>query len=154
MSLNEKIKYYRIKKNMTQKELAKETGISLRSISNYEKGTRTPHLDAIIRISKALCVPLDTFVNVEALIDAICSETRLLIEKNNQENDAEDEDDDADYQKNTEEELICKLMESFNYFYYNDRYDLSILNDEDIEEIFNFLKTALELKLNEIQSKK
>ena len=41
MKLNEKIKYYRKDLNLTQQELADLSGISLRALSNYEKGLRS-----------------------------------------------------------------------------------------------------------------
>ena len=42
MNLAEKIKNARVAKNMSQKELAKATGISERTIQNYELGARMP----------------------------------------------------------------------------------------------------------------
>ena len=42
MNLSEKIKNARTAKQMSQSELAKATGISLRTIQNYETGARLP----------------------------------------------------------------------------------------------------------------
>ena len=42
MNFNEKIKTARIAKQWSQKDLSKKTGISLRTIQNYELGTRMP----------------------------------------------------------------------------------------------------------------
>ena len=42
MNRGEKIKNARIAKHMSQTELADKTGMSLRTIQNYEKGTRLP----------------------------------------------------------------------------------------------------------------
>ena len=42
MNLSEKIKNARTAKQMSQNELAKATGISLRTIQNYETGARLP----------------------------------------------------------------------------------------------------------------
>lgn len=60
MNLNEKIKYYRKDLNLTQQELADLAGISLRALSNYEKGVRTPPLEILIRIAKALNIEVTT----------------------------------------------------------------------------------------------
>lgn len=54
MKLKDKLKYYRKKAHMTQSELANKSGISLRAISNYENGLRTPPLEILIKIAKAL----------------------------------------------------------------------------------------------------
>ncbi|WP_370835538.1 helix-turn-helix domain-containing protein [Clostridium tertium] len=56
MELNERIKYYRNRIPMTQRELADKASISLRALLNYEKGVRTPSLEVLIKISKALDV--------------------------------------------------------------------------------------------------
>lgn len=56
MELNEKIKYYRKRIPMTQSGLADKSGISLRALSNYESGLRTPSLEILIKIAKALDV--------------------------------------------------------------------------------------------------
>lgn len=58
MNLNEKIKYYRNKLNLTQQELADSAGISLRALSNYERGSRVPSMEVLIKIAKALDVPV------------------------------------------------------------------------------------------------
>ena len=42
MEFGEKIRNARIAKNMSQKELAELSGLSLRTIQNYELGTRMP----------------------------------------------------------------------------------------------------------------
>lgn len=59
MNLNEKIKYYRKDLNLTQQELADLAGISLRALSNYEKGLREPSMEVLIRIAKALMIPVN-----------------------------------------------------------------------------------------------
>lgn len=59
MNLNERIKYYRKDLNLTQQELADLAGISLRALSNYEKGLREPSMEVIIRIAKALMIPVN-----------------------------------------------------------------------------------------------
>ena len=43
-------------KNMTQAELARRTGITERSIYNYEKNSRAPKIDVVERFAQALGV--------------------------------------------------------------------------------------------------
>lgn len=56
MKLNESIKYYRNKLDMTQKQLADKAEISLRALSNYEKGLREPSIEILLKLAKALDV--------------------------------------------------------------------------------------------------
>ena len=56
MTIGEKIKKFRIKKNLTQKQLAYLAGLSEPAIRNYELGNRTPSEKHIERIAWALGV--------------------------------------------------------------------------------------------------
>lgn len=68
MELKEKIKAARLDARMTQKQLAKEVGVSLRTIQFYESGERTPQNAAIImRLAKALNVKTDYFLSNDEL---------------------------------------------------------------------------------------
>lgn len=49
----------RINNNLIQKELGQKLGISLSSISMYERGERQPDLETLIRISKFFAVSTD-----------------------------------------------------------------------------------------------
>lgn len=53
MTINEKIKYYRIYSGMTQEELSNKTGISLLSIKKFENG-KDIKLSNFIKIINAL----------------------------------------------------------------------------------------------------
>ena len=56
MIFGEKLKALRAERNMTQKELAKALGVSLRTVSNYETGGLRPRYasvyDDLARISR------------------------------------------------------------------------------------------------------
>ena len=57
MNLSEKIKNARAAKQMSQNDLAKATGISLRTIQNYESGARMPKSrDTYTKLSETLGV--------------------------------------------------------------------------------------------------
>jgi transcriptional regulator with XRE-family HTH domain len=48
----------RIKKGMSQEEVAKAIGVSQKSYSHYENGTRNPKIDKIIKLAKLLGIEL------------------------------------------------------------------------------------------------
>lgn len=58
MPIGEKIKYWRIQKGLSQKELGDQIGMSQQQIGQYETGTRTPKQETQIKIAKALGVHL------------------------------------------------------------------------------------------------
>lgn len=58
MTIGEKIKKYRLKKKLSQKQLAVMTGMSEPAIRNYELGNRTPSDTQLEKISGALGISL------------------------------------------------------------------------------------------------
>ena len=58
------IREHREALDMTQEDLADESGISLSSISAYERGDVQPSLDALEKLSKALGVPRGVILDV------------------------------------------------------------------------------------------
>lgn len=73
MNFAQQLKDLRKEKNLTQEELAKKTGISLRTISRYELGDTLPRTKKYYeKIAEALDVDADYFLSQEAnfLIDA------------------------------------------------------------------------------------
>ena len=65
MTLSEKIKYLREKKNMTQGCLAKESGVSVAEICRIEKGERqNPSVNLLNKILKTLEVDKETYIEV------------------------------------------------------------------------------------------
>lgn len=57
------LKYYRLKKNMTKKELAALIGVSSMAISYYESGQRNPDMDTIKKIASALGIRVSDFLS-------------------------------------------------------------------------------------------
>lgn len=49
---SEKLKMLRLKKGLTQEELAKEIGVGVSAISMYEQGNRIPRDEIKIRLAK------------------------------------------------------------------------------------------------------
>ncbi len=60
---NKNLKYYRLKKNMSMKELASLVGVSPMAISHYESGERRPGMDTIKALAKALDIKVTDFLN-------------------------------------------------------------------------------------------
>ena len=56
------LKYYRLKKNMSMKEVAEACGVSSMTISNYESGNRTPDMDMISKLANCLGVRITDFL--------------------------------------------------------------------------------------------
>ncbi|MCC8151346.1 MAG: XRE family transcriptional regulator [Lachnospiraceae bacterium] len=56
------LKFYRLKKNMTKKELASLVGVSPMSITYYEEGERKPGMDVVKSLAKALDVRVSDFL--------------------------------------------------------------------------------------------
>lgn len=64
MNFSEKIRNARLAKGFTQSDLAKATGISLRTVQNYELGARLPKTrDTYTKLARALGI------NEEVLLD-------------------------------------------------------------------------------------
>ena len=56
------LKYYRLKNNLTKKELASRVGVSAMSITHYENGDRYPDMDIIKKLASALGVSAIDFI--------------------------------------------------------------------------------------------
>lgn len=54
--------YYRLKQNMTKKELAERVGVTAMAITKYEKGERVPNIETIKRIAGALDAKIADFL--------------------------------------------------------------------------------------------
>ena len=59
---NKNLKYYRLQKNMSKKELADKCGVSAMAITHYENGDRKPDIDMIKKLAEALGVFVADFL--------------------------------------------------------------------------------------------
>ena len=67
MDFSEKIRKARMAKEMSQKELAKATGLSERTIQNYELGSRLPKSrDTYVKLAEALDISTDMLLDDQA----------------------------------------------------------------------------------------
>lgn len=61
-SFGEMLRRVRMRKGLSQAELARRLGVVRQQINNYESDRFTPSWDMAVRIAKALDVSLDAFV--------------------------------------------------------------------------------------------
>lgn len=65
MRFNEILKELRSEKNLSQRELAKETGLSLSAIGKWEAEIIMPSVDALIVLSKYFDVSVDFLLGLK-----------------------------------------------------------------------------------------
>lgn len=58
------LKFYRMKNNLTKKDLAQQCGLSSMSITNYENGNRMPSMNELKKLASALGVKVSDFLMV------------------------------------------------------------------------------------------
>lgn len=69
MNLGEKLKLYRERMNMTQKEVAEYIEVEPATISKYESGMREPNVESLKRLSDLFVVSLDELLKDEEELD-------------------------------------------------------------------------------------
>ncbi len=57
--IGKNIKSIRIKKKLTQKQLAEKVGVSVKTISHWENGYSAPNISGITKLKKSLGVSYD-----------------------------------------------------------------------------------------------
>ena len=63
--LGERIKYLRLKNNLTQTQLAEKLNLTKSVISAYETGQRLPSYDVLIQLTKTFLVSTDYLFGIE-----------------------------------------------------------------------------------------
>ena len=58
------LRYYRLKRSMTKRELAEKSDLTSMAITNYENGTRKPNMDILKKLAAALNVRVSDFLAV------------------------------------------------------------------------------------------
>ena len=75
--LAENLKSYRIKRNYTQEEFSKLSGLARSTITNIESGEANPSLSKVIRIAEALGVSIDQLISKPRLNIVLLQEKDL-----------------------------------------------------------------------------
>ena len=65
MTIGEQIKAMRKKAGYTQKELAEKSGVAMVSIQQYERGVRSPRIEQLQRIAKALNISVGDLLGLK-----------------------------------------------------------------------------------------
>lgn len=85
MSFSENLKKFRTQKGLSQQKLAELVGVSQTAIYNWEKGERTPKMDAITKTADVLGVKLNDLIPTDQAIDWFferVEENRIIREYN------------------------------------------------------------------------
>lgn len=134
--LKDIIRKYRNDNNMTQKELADKSDISLRALSNYENGSRIPPLEIMIKMSNVLNIPLDELTdNVD--IDDLQQIKNVILNKKLK--------IDKETMNLKDTILLTELLSKINEVQSTGSY-----TDMDIEIILNEFSLLLKRKVNTI----
>lgn len=80
MDIGNKIKNIRKKDSLTQIEFSKQIGISRNALINYEKGTRTPPVDVLLKIASYFDEPISELMNTTPTLSS--DEAKTLQELN------------------------------------------------------------------------
>jgi transcriptional regulator with XRE-family HTH domain len=64
-TLGQRIRYYRKKAGLSQKDLAAAVGMSSNAVSHYEKDNREPNILVLMNLAKALNVTGDALLGLE-----------------------------------------------------------------------------------------
>lgn len=67
MTTGERIRTFRLKRNLSQSALGSKLGISQQQIAQYERGTRSPKFDTLAKIANALDTDISEFLDSDAL---------------------------------------------------------------------------------------
>jgi len=70
MTLNENIKYYRKKMNLTQEQLAEIMGVSVGAVSKWESGLANPDIMLLPKLAKLFGVSVDVLFSYELMDDS------------------------------------------------------------------------------------
>jgi transcriptional regulator with XRE-family HTH domain len=65
MRFKDMLREQREKAGLTQLQLAEKAGIPIGSLRNLEQGQRLPGWGPVVKLSKALCIPTDTFADCD-----------------------------------------------------------------------------------------
>ena len=76
-TMGDKIRAARISLGMSQAELSRRTGLTSRAIRYYESNNRTPTVDAIKKVSEALGLSTDYFIDDAAFQEQLEKEAFL-----------------------------------------------------------------------------
>ena len=63
--LGQNLKDIRIKNKYNQEDIAEQLGVTKQTISNWEKGKRTPDINSLIKLANIYQVTLDSLIGID-----------------------------------------------------------------------------------------
>lgn len=74
-----RIRMFRERKGLSQKEFAAAIGQSNSTVSNWERGLTRPNVDVLDKICEVLAVPADDLLEILNIKDGLSETERLLV---------------------------------------------------------------------------
>lgn len=143
MNTGEKIKYFRLARNMTQEQLAQEAEISFSTLRKYEANDRNPKYEQLSKIAAALEISVNIFMDFD--IESVSDLLSILFKMESQ----------ADLEITTTQELDTPLSNDSLFLRFKNEYINSILKTYhfSIEDIKGMDIQQQERALAEIQNR-
>ena len=143
MNTGEKIKYFRLARNMTQEQLAQEAEISFSTLRKYEANDRNPKYEQLSKIAAALEISVNIFMDFD--IESVSDLLSILFKMESQ----------ADLEITTTQELDTPLSNDSLFLRFKNEYINSILKTYhfSIEDIKGMDIQQQERVLAEIQNR-
>ncbi len=143
MNTGEKIKYFRLARNMTQEQLAQEAEISFSTLRKYEANERNPKYEQLLKIASALEISVNIFMNFD--IQTISDLFSILFKMENQ----------ADLKINTMQELDAASSEDALLLHFQNNYINQVLKTyySSAKSIKNIDPQHQNTALSEIQNR-
>lgn len=83
MTTGQKIKQYRLKAGLSQKDLGEKLNVSQQMIAQYESDKRAPKLETLEKISDALHIGIGNLLDIDTLSTSISEELYSLYRSEN-----------------------------------------------------------------------
>lgn len=64
VNMGEKLKFLRLEKNITQKQIADRNSLVISAVSSYESGSRYPSYDVLVKLSRIFHVSTDYLLGI------------------------------------------------------------------------------------------
>lgn len=149
MEIGQQIKHYREKKGYSQKELAGLVHMSERTVGHYETGTRSPSVEALTLLAKALDIDITSFFIPHSPIDDTLTSASSAHEKLMAIpfKDVEDigvvkkEEEIHDAKKHMDGEIFKDFMKRS---YQENDIEIKIMEDEQYIQVYNVTEGVFE----------
>ena len=147
--LGENLKRLRRDKKITLAALSNKTGIPVSTLNGIEKGAKTSY-DKILKLSEVFNIETNDLLGIKK--DGNLKSNPIIVKEQKAHNTIEEFKFVANNTLSDEEkEMIFKLVEYYNRVYYNDRYDLSKIDDDTYMDLRNMFYISIKTILKNYQ---